>query len=1620
MKEKIVTLLTVSLLILAGLSSLAGGQSAADSTAPVEGASVNLAWTDGTYTDGNSTSTNATGYYEMNVAEGTVNITVEHSDTQENETLNVKNFTGNFTVADCPSTYWKNITLPAFPQDNATLVGTVYDNSTGDPVEADISISFTGSYFTGSNSTTCATDGSYSIDLPPSEVTVTADATGYYSASNTTTIGEETKTLNVYLEPEPPETATVKGYVTNSDNGTGIENMFLYFSSLNSSYSNYTYSNADGYYECDLAAENFSISPYPDEYFSNSTMFELNDSEVKWVNMSFIPTPPDNAWVEGHVYDNATGSPLANAGVSVSGSSRLDFYNYSHYFNNGTMTNSSGYYNVSIPAVEAVELYTYYKNKTEIYSIYAYKADYFDNSSSGDIIEPGGVMVRDINLTAKPPENCIVKGYINQSGAPSGNTPPSASFTIEPGSISTGETVYFNSTSTDSDGSIASWSWEFGDGSTATGAEVTHSYSDDGSYTVNLTVADDDGASDTASETVTVGADIYVDDDAPDSWYDATHVHTIQEGVDNATAGDTILTEPGEYEENIDIYRSNITLRSSESHEAVINGSVEITADGVTVEGMNITNADYYELPQNSGTVGIYVNQSEDGFEVDLRDNRIAGADYGIYIRDKNEGHGGLATIEGNDITDIEEHAIFFHAHGTYTVEHVTVTNNTITDSVKGIKIYACDQSIIETVTVENNTFKEEKSDKGHAIRVHAGGGWEADEYGGRIDAVTIDNNIVIGEIDSDQGHGIRVHSGYLSRGIGSVDITDNVVEYPGEQGIRVQLHGNSTEEGVTITDNEVTGNDFTKKGIRVDTASSEPGHIITLKDVVVENNLVTEIDGSDKNVIGIRVKAGGYDDATHIENVSVIGNEVTDGAGEGIRVQTGGIDENISTMGTVIVENNTVTDNEERGIRVHAGAGNYSKSSHPDSYPTGSSIDTAIVEGNIVIDNGVIGVRVSAGNNSIVSTATIEDNYVEGHKVGIWDRACDEGIIKSLTIDENEVKKNTEFGILLDDGSWECPRSGRTNPSGAIESVNVTKNMIEGNGAGVFVFDINGDTESAVTINYNNISNNTWGIQVHETYQDDIVDNEFWYNGDSASGNGGAINLSRVNDTYLSGNTLRYNYHGVWMENCEDNLVEYNDIQQTLPDCDGSPSEIPPIGVVIVESDSFNVIQHNNVSSYPIGIALAETTHEKVRYNDVSFNMYGVLLAQTSLSNIIGNEIYSNSEDGVLFQESDHNNLTGNHIYDNTIGVNFTTSPYNNLTGNDILNNADKGIHLYMGSSYNNLTENYVADNNYGIYLEGSSTTLPENITIRDCVASGNAEHDFFATDHTVNTTVTNLTVSSYPTSVDFTYGYGIALKGVAHAELHPNPGYADIGKFLNITNVTATSWINISIHYEEDDLDQTDEDTLMLHRLNDTSWELANPDYEMVNTADNYLRANLSEFSIFGVFGDFTRYWMNLSEGWNMVTLPVWNSSFVNAQDLGEWIPDCTMVSRWNPQEQMYVTHVVGYGSGFNLVNGSGYFVYVTADVSKEYTGMGQATANLTVMDGYNLLGWTQTIDTNASALLASIENCLKLGMYDPEDGWLPQYFAGSPAPLNFEVVAGDGVFVYVTTGSSTWNGS
>ncbi len=67
-------------------------------------------------------------------------------------------------------------------------------------------------------------------------------------------------------------------------------------------------------------------------------------------------------------------------------------------------------------------------------------------------------------------------------------------------------TCQFTDSSTDTDGSLTGWAWNFGDGGTSTEREPVHSYSEAGTYTVTLSVTDSEGSSDESSTQVAVSS----------------------------------------------------------------------------------------------------------------------------------------------------------------------------------------------------------------------------------------------------------------------------------------------------------------------------------------------------------------------------------------------------------------------------------------------------------------------------------------------------------------------------------------------------------------------------------------------------------------------------------------------------------------------------------------------------------------------------------------------------------------------------------------------------------------------------------------------------------------------------------------------------------------------------------------------------------------------------------------------------------------------------------------------------------------------------------------------------------------------------------------------------------
>jgi predicted secreted protein len=86
------------------------------------------------------------------------------------------------------------------------------------------------------------------------------------------------------------------------------------------------------------------------------------------------------------------------------------------------------------------------------------------------------------------------------------NQSPIASFSFSPNNPAINTEITFDASSSyDPDGQIASYEWDFGDGSKGKDKIVKHSYASDKQYSVSLKIADNEGKSNTTSVQVTVG-----------------------------------------------------------------------------------------------------------------------------------------------------------------------------------------------------------------------------------------------------------------------------------------------------------------------------------------------------------------------------------------------------------------------------------------------------------------------------------------------------------------------------------------------------------------------------------------------------------------------------------------------------------------------------------------------------------------------------------------------------------------------------------------------------------------------------------------------------------------------------------------------------------------------------------------------------------------------------------------------------------------------------------------------------------------------------------------------------------------------------------------------------------
>ncbi len=185
-------------------------------------------------------------------------------------------------------------------------------------------------------------------------------------------------------------------------------------------------------------------------------------------------------------------------------------------------------------------------------------------------------------------------------------TPPTATFTANCSDLSCS---FDASTSTDPDGNIVDYSWDFADSSGGSGATISHNYLNPGNYLVSLTVTDNDGLSDTDNQIITaspaLSCSVQIDFDSGQSGFinspaSTCTTGTFIEAVPSLQSSSGVVTQVGGDASGLG--SALFTASNISAGNADVDGGVCIVTSPVwTVNQNSNFSADYFHGQRDTG-----------------------------------------------------------------------------------------------------------------------------------------------------------------------------------------------------------------------------------------------------------------------------------------------------------------------------------------------------------------------------------------------------------------------------------------------------------------------------------------------------------------------------------------------------------------------------------------------------------------------------------------------------------------------------------------------------------------------------------------------------------------------------------------------------------------------------------------------------------------------------------------------------------------------------------------------------------------------------------------------------------------------------------------------------------
>jgi PKD repeat protein len=208
------------------------------------------------------------------------------------------------------------------------------------------------------------------------------------------------------------------------------------------------------------------------------------------------------------------------------------------------------------------------------------------------------------------PNTCTASG--GGGGGGDTNQAPHASFDL-PSQARARAPANFTDTSTDADGTIVAWHWNFGDGFASAVQSPAYTYDAGGTYTVSLTVTDDDGATDTVSHDLTVDAahpitiDLTTTGDPAGAGGCPGAPCSLRQALAASAPGDTIQLGTGTYaltQGNQLLVGHSLTIAGDGSGATTIDGGSNQATPGHQARILKVTagTVDVHDVGFNGGT----------------------------------------------------------------------------------------------------------------------------------------------------------------------------------------------------------------------------------------------------------------------------------------------------------------------------------------------------------------------------------------------------------------------------------------------------------------------------------------------------------------------------------------------------------------------------------------------------------------------------------------------------------------------------------------------------------------------------------------------------------------------------------------------------------------------------------------------------------------------------------------------------------------------------------------------------------------------------------------------------------------------------------------------------------